>query len=567
MGGAHGIPLLLTDLAIVLGTAAVVSALFHRLKVPAIFGYVIAGLLVGPHVPVPLVANQENVQTLSDLGVILLMYTIGLEFNARKLLRAGPRGLLAVAIQGGVLFSLAVLAARAFGWSAPASIFVGSALCISSTMIASRLVEATQPSAAVRESVFSILVMQDLLAILLLTGLATASGAGGVQMAKLGATLIRLLLFAGVLLALGLLLIPRFVRWVADKQGDESLLVLSVGLCFTLAYAAARFGYSPALGAFLGGTLVSESGRASRVEGLVLPLRNLFSAVFFVSAGMRVDPGPLPGMVVPILVLSLLVLVLTPFLVGVASALGGRPFRMGFRAGVLLGQIGEFSFIILGAGMAAGVIGADVFAAVACVSILTLPMASFLGQRSESLSEWAYQRIPVPLRQRMDAYQSWIAGFDIRRTHGILPPRLQKPLLLLALETAFLVAMLALSFRLSGLLSVQLERHEHWRHSTAAFSAWAGLAVFVGLLCWVIYRGSKRIAEHWLEVAGEHSLPGDAGQHRSRRRSFQAVVLLALGLPTVALLQPFLPATAGPLLLTAFLAFLVLLLALGFRRS
>ena len=564
MGGAHAVPPLLIDLAVVLGTAAVVSALFHRLRVPPILGYVIAGLLVGPHVPVPLVANQENVQTLSDLGVILLMYTVGLEFNARKLLRAGPRGLLAVAIQGGVVFSLALLAARAFGWGETASVFVGSALCISSTRIAARLIDATRPPAAVRESVLSILVMQDLLAILLLTGLATATGAGGVKMAELGATLVRLLVFAGALLALGLLLVPRFVRWVADKQGDEALLVLSVGLCFALAYTAARFGYSPALGAFLGGTLVSESGRASRVQGLVLPLRDLFSAVFFVSAGMRVDPGPLPGLVVPILALGLLVLVLTPFLVGAASALGGRPFRSGFHAGLLLGQIGEFSFIILGVGVAAGVIGPEVFAAVAGVSILTLLGASLLARHGEALGERVHQGLPAPLRRRLDAHQLWIAGFDIRRTRGILPPRVRRPLVLLALETAFMVAFLALSYRLSLWISLQLEQREHLEHRLAVATAWVGIVVLAGLLGWIIHRGSRSIAERWMDLAGDRS--GLPGQDPARRRFFQAVVLLALGLPAGAVLQPFLPAVAGPLVLAGLLLLLALL-GSAFRRA
>jgi len=564
VAATHAVPPLLTDLAVVLGTAAVVSALFHRLRVPPVLGYVIAGLLVGPHVPVPLVANQENVQTLSDLGVILLMYTVGLEFNARKLLRAGPRGLLAVSVQGGVMFTLALLAARAFGWGETAAVFVGSSLCISSTMIAARLVESTGPPAAVRESVFSILVMQDLLAILLLTGLATASGAGGVRMAELGATLLRLLLFAGLLLALGLLLVPRFVRWVADTQGDEALLVLSVGLCFALAYTAARFGYSPALGAFLGGTLVSESGRAARVEGLVLPLRDLFSAVFFVSAGMRIDPGPLPGLVVPVLVLSLLVLGLTPFLVGAASALGGRPFRSGFRTGLLLGQIGEFSFIILGAGLAAGAIGSEVFAAVAGVAVLTLLGASLLARHGETLAEQAYGWIPVPLRNRMDDYQAWIAGFDVRRTRGILPSRIRRPLALLALETACLVAFLALSYQLAVRLGLRLEQHEHLEHRAAMVTAWAGIAALAALLGWVVHQGSRRIAEHWLDTPG-----GDPAPRRDvgRRRFFQALVLLALGLPAGAVLQPFLPALAGPAVLAGLLVLLGVLLASAARRS
>lgn len=566
MDVAHGAPPLLTDLAIVLGTAAVVSALFHRLKIPPILGYVIAGLVVGPHVPVPLVANLENVQTLSDLGVILLMFTVGLEFNARKLLRAGPRSLLAVAFQGGIMFIAAFLAARAFGWGQTAAVFTGSALCISSTMIASRLIEATRPPAAVRESVFSVLVMQDLLAILLLAGLATASGAGGVQVAQLGATLARLLLFAVVLLALGMLIVPRFVRWVADRQGDEALLVLSVGLCFSLALAAARFGYSPALGAFLGGTLISESGRANRVEVQVFPLRDLFSAVFFVSAGMRVDPGPLPGLIGPILVFSLLLLVLTPVLVGTASALGGRPFPTGFHAGILLGQIGEFSFIILGAGLAAGLIGPEVFATVVGVSALTLVGTSVLGARGERLGELAHQRLPRNLQFRMDAYQNWIASIDIRRTRSMLPVRVRRPLILLILETTFLVVLVAASFRLSDRLSQQLELHRHWSHSAAAAASWAGVVIFLGILCYSIFRGSGRIVECWMEVAGDPSGEVESHRHRSRRRTFQAAVLLALGLPASAVLQPLLPGPAGLVVLSLVLLALFLLLVRGSRR-
>lgn len=560
----HGTPPLLTDLAIVLGSAAVVSALFHRFRFPPILGYVIAGLLVGPHVPVPLVANQENVQTISDLGVILLMFTVGLEFNARKLLRAGPRGLLAVAFQAGIGFCAAFLAARSFGWSWKASVFAGAALCISSTMIASRLIASSNPPAEVRDSVLSVLVMQDLLAILLLAGLATA---GGAQLPDLGATLVRLLAFAAVLLVLGLPLVPRFVRWVADTQGDEALLVLSVGLCFGLAYAAARFGFSPALGAFLGGTLVSESGRAGRVEGQVFPLRDLFSAVFFVSVGMRVDPGPLPGLALPIVVLGLQVLVLTPFLVGAASAMGGRPFQAGFHAGLLLGQIGEFSFVILGAGLAAGLVGTEVFSTIAGVSMLTLLLASLLSARGEVISERAYRWIPMPLRQRMEAYQAWFAGFDIRRARGVLPERARWPLLLMLLETLFLVALLATSFQVAGRLSDVLERRGHWSHSVAAAVPWVGVAGLLLVVGLAILRGSRRISKCWMEATGGHPATADPSAQERRGREFQAVLLLTFGLPAVAVLQPLLPAAAGPVLFGTVLLVLLLLVAWGSRRA
>ena len=545
----HGPPPLLTDLAVVLGTAAIVSALFHRLRIPTILGYVIAGLVVGPHVPVPLVANLENVQTLSELGVILLMFTIGLEFNARKLLRAGPRSLLVVAIQGAAAFWGAFLVARAFGWGSLACVFTGAALCVSSTMIASRLLEASQPEPAVRESVFSVLVIQDLLAILLLTGLGTASGAGGVQASHLGLTLLRLFLFSGVLLVLGLLLLPRFVRWVADRQTGEALLVLSVGLCFSLAYASAHFGYSPALGAFLGGTLISESGRAERVEKLVHPLRDLFSAIFFVSVGMLMDPGPLPRLLGPILSLSALVLILTPLSVALAAMLGGRSFKVGFRTGILLAQVGEFSFIILGAGLVSGAIGKEVFTTAVAVSVLTLVGASALAPLSDRIATSLEARIPLPIHQRFEAYQAWMNGLDFRRTGTILPPRVRKPLILLILETGFLVAMLATSFRLWERWGLWLELREHWSHAQAATASWAGLITISSALGWIILRGSRRIAQRWMEIVG-------GAPTLSQRRMLQSAILLAVGLPALAALQPFLPGPFGwflPLTLPAFL--------------
>lgn len=546
----HAAPPLLADLAIVLGTAAVVAAAFDRLKIPPILGYVLAGLVVGPHVPIPLVANQENVQTLSELGVILLMFTIGLEFNARKLLRAGPRGILVVSVQAGAAFSASFLVARSFGWSDTASLFTGSAMCISSTMIASRLLEAVPAEPGVRDSVFSVLVIQDLLAILLLTGLGTASGAGGVQMAHLGQTLFRLFAFAGTLVAVGLLLVPRFVRWVADRQRDEALVVLSVGLCFALAYAAARFGYSPALGAFLGGTLISESGRVDRVQRLVHPLRDLFSAIFFVSVGMLMDPRPLPGLIGPILAFSALLLLFTPFSVAAACLLGGRPFRVGFHTGIVLGQVGEFSFVILGAGLAGGLFGPELFTTVVAVSAVTLAAASYLNPHAERLARLAEARIPPALRLRVEAYLDWLQGLDVRHTRRILPPRARNHLLLALAETGALVALLAAAFRLAETWTFRLEAWERWNHAAALTTLWACILAVGALLVWVIERESLKVARFWL-ASPEDAAPGlePSSSTGSQRRMLQTAVLLGLGLPSVAVLQVFIPAGTGWFLL------------------
>ena len=542
----HAIPPLLADLAVVLGTAAVVSAVFHRLKIPPILGYVIAGLLVGPHVPVPLVANQANVQTLSDLGVILLMFTIGLEFNARKLLRAGPRSLLVVAVQGGAAFWMSFMLARAFGWSESVSVFMGAAFCVSSTMIASRLMESVKPEASVRDSVFSVLVIQDLLAILLLTGLGTASAAGGAGghggVAQLVWSLLRLLGFASALVVLGLLLVPRFVRWVADRQASEALLVLSVGLCFSLAYLAARVGYSPALGAFLGGMLISESGRSERVERLVHPLRDLFSAVFFVSVGMLMDPRPLPHLVLPVLAFATMVLVATPLGVALASVLGGRTLRTGFQAGFVLAQIGEFSFIMLGLGLSTGAASSESFTTAVAASVLTLAAASYLNPHAVRISNEIDARLPGPVRLHLDAYRHWLEGLDFQRTRTILPAHVRKPLFTLILETTLLVGVLATAFRLLESGSLWLEGREHWPHAAAVLLSWLSVCIIAGLLAWIILRGSRRIAERWMSlVAPDSGRSLESARQVAQRRMFQSAILLALGLPALAALQPFVP--------------------------
>jgi len=540
----HEAPPLLSDLAVVLGTAAIVSAVFQRLKIPPILGYVIAGLLVGPHVPVPLVANQANVQTLSELGVILLMFSIGLEFNARKLLRAGPRSLLVVAIQGGAAFWIAFLLGRAFGWSHTTSVFTGAAFCVSSTMIASRLLSHANAEPAVRESVFSVLVIQDLVAILLLTGLGTASGAGGVGAQAgwmhLGLTLLRLLLFASILLGLGLLLLPRFVRWVADRQTAEALLVLSVGLCFSLAVLAAKVGYSPALGAFLGGMLISESGRSERVERLVHPLRDLFSAVFFVSVGMLMDPGPLPHLVLPILAFTTMVLLLTPISVALASVLGGRSLQTGFQTGLVLAQIGEFSFIILGLGMSSGAAHSESFTTAVATSVLTIVGVSYLNPLSVKLWTAIDARIPSALRVKLHVYQNWMEHLDFRRTKTVLPAHIRKPLFLLIVETGLLVGVLALSFRLLEHWSLWLEAREHWRHTTTIGLSWLMVISISGVLAWVILRSSRKIAQRWMSLMNSESgRVMESTLQRSQRRMFQSAILLALGLPALAVLQPF----------------------------
>src|SRR5688572_29614541 len=253
-------------LAMVLCVAAVTTVLFQRLKQPVVLGYVLAGLIVGPHVPIPLVADRQIVQTLSELGIILLIFSLGLEFNLRKLLQVGPTAGLVAVIQSSFMIWLGFVTGRAFGWTPRESLFTGAIIAISSTTIIAKAFDEQNIKGRLRELVVGILIVEDLIAIVLmalLTGLASGSG---LAPGPLTATILRLVGFLGGLIIVGMLVVPPAVRAIERLGRRETTLVASVGFCFAVALLAQAAGYSVALGAFIAGSLVAESGRGKAVE-------------------------------------------------------------------------------------------------------------------------------------------------------------------------------------------------------------------------------------------------------------------------------------------------------------
>src|SRR6266403_4014548 len=276
----------LTNLAMVLCVAAVTTVAFQRLKQPVVLGYILAGLLVGPHGPCPLVADSDTIHGLSELGVILLLFTIGLEFTVEKLLLVGASAGIIAVVEISVMILLGDLTGRLFGWSAWESLYAGALIAISSTTIIAKAFNELRIGGRVRELVLAVLIVEDLIAILLLAALTTISVAGTFSAPQLGVAAARLALFTAIVVGAGLLVIPRLVRALLRLDRPETTTVACVGICFALALLAQRFGYSVALGAFLAGTLVAESGEGARIEHLLQPVRELFAAIFFVSGGM-----------------------------------------------------------------------------------------------------------------------------------------------------------------------------------------------------------------------------------------------------------------------------------------
>ena len=344
----------LRDLAFVLCVAAVTSVLFQRLRLPAVPGYIVAGLVVGPHMPMPLVADVATVHTLAQLGVVLLMFSIGLEFSLRRLLRIGTRVGLVVLLEVGLVLTAGSLVGQLLGWSPAASVVAGSVVAISSTMIVASVFADLKIQGPLRELVLSIMVVEDLAAVLLIalvTALASGNALTGAELAR---TAGRLLAFLAGALALGLLVVPPSMRAVARLRRPETTLVASVGLCFAAALLALSAGYSVALGAFLAGSLVCESGAGRVVEGLVRPLRDMFGAIFFVAVGMLLDPAVALASWPAIAALVAVLLIGKTLGVGVGAFLTGHGTRVSLRAGVSVAQTGEFAFIIAGIGAGLG---------------------------------------------------------------------------------------------------------------------------------------------------------------------------------------------------------------------
>ena len=398
----------LQNLAVVLCVAAVATVVFQRLHQPVVFGYLLAGMIIGPHLPIPIVADPQTVRALSELGVILLMFSLGLEFSIRKLVLVSQKAGAVALFECTVMVSVGYLIGQFLGFTRMESIFAGAMVGISSTTIIVKAFEEQKVKGRVTELVFGILIIEDLIAIFLLTVLTTISRSGAISPTDLLLTATRLAMFLVALIGFGILTVPRAIRAVQKLGKPETTLVASIGICFAAALLALSFGYSVALGAFIAGSLVAESGHEAEIERLVRPVRDMFAAIFFVSVGMIIDPVALTEHWLAVLVLTLAVIIGKVLAVTIGSFLAGHGRRTAMKAGMSLAQIGEFSFIIASVGVASGVIRGwlyPVAIAVSAITTLTTPLLIKLSNRAAaSIDHW----LPEPIQTVAALYASWI---------------------------------------------------------------------------------------------------------------------------------------------------------------
>ena len=305
------LPTLITDLALILASAGLMTLIFKRLKQPSVLGYIVAGILAGPHITLtPTVIDSGNIQTWADIGVVFLLFALGLEFSFKKLMKVGgPAIIAALTIIVGMVV-LGFIVGVAMGWKQMDSIFLGGMLAMSSTSIIYKAFEdlglRTQRFTGL---VFGILVIEDLVAIVLMVMLSTMAVSKNFEGMEMVYSIGKLLFFLLLWFLTGIYIIPTFFRRTRLLMGDETLLIVSLGLCFLMVVFATAVGFSSALGAFVMGSILAETIEAEKIERLVKPVKDLFAAIFFVSVGMMVDPGMIAQYIWPIVIITLTVLI------------------------------------------------------------------------------------------------------------------------------------------------------------------------------------------------------------------------------------------------------------------
>lgn len=556
----------LRNLALVLCAAAFTAVVFQRLRLPVVFGYLIAGMVLGPHVPVPLVADERMIHALSELGVILLMYSLGLEFSFRKLLKIGPTAGVAAVAETSLMFGLGYALAGLLGWTGIEQAFTGAIVAISSTTIIAKTFDEEGIYGRLREIVFGILIVEDLIAILLIAILSAIAVGDGVSLSSIGVTGIRLVTFLAVLISVGLLILPRLMRFIVKLDRKETTLLAGVGICFAAALLALAFGYSVALGAFIAGSLVAESGHGHRIEKLIEPVRDMFVAIFFVAVGMLIDPGVIAEHWAAVLAITLLVLIGKVVAVTLGVFLTGNSLPKAVRSGMSLAQIGEFSFIIAGVGMTTGAIRPFLYpVAIAASAITTLTTPLFV-KNADQLSQWIDRVMPHRLQTYVALYGSWIEQLRSSSKAPDSKSRVRQLVGLVLLDVLALIGVIVAAGAEMGRLAVLLQQ---WfdlsvRTSDTVVVVLAVVAAipFVFGLVSMTRALATELAFGALPTHGARLDRAEAPR-RALIATLQFGLLLGFSLPIIAVLQLFVPRSSA----IGVLVTLVVLLGFAVWRS
>lgn len=395
---------LVRDLAVILISAGVFTVISKVLKQPLVLGYIVAGFLVGPHISFfPGISSTESVQQWSDIGIIFLLFALGLEFSFKKLLKVGSSALIIAGMQCLGMIALGILLGQALGWSAMESVFLGGMLSMSSTAIVIKAYDdlglKKEPYAS---TVFGTLVVQDLIAILLMVLLSTMAVSHRFSGTEMLMGIAKLFFFLILWFLVGIYVIPTLLQKAHKYMNDEILLLVSIGLCFGMVQLASAAGFSSALGAFVMGSILSETIEGEKISSLVGSIKNLFAAIFFVSVGMMVNPSVIVEHWGTILAITIAVLVGISSFATTGAVLSGKGLENSVRCGFSLSQLGEFSFILAGLGVSLGVMREFVYPVIITVSVITTFTTPYMIKGSGPFAAWLHKKLPQALVERID---------------------------------------------------------------------------------------------------------------------------------------------------------------------
>ena len=402
-----GIAQLISDLGIMMLTAGIITIVFKKIKQPLILGYILAGFLLSPYFPwFSTIVDTEGISTWSEIGIIFLMFHLGLEFNMHKLAEVGSTAILTCVINLVGMMGVGYITGTALGFSSVDSLVLGGMLSMSSTMVIIKVFDESKINGPYTGGVFGTLVIQDIVGIFMMVIMSTVAVSKGISGLDMALQLSTMLLYLVVWLILGIFILPTFFDKTIKYMNDEMLIIISVGICLGMVLLAGVLGFSSALGAFLSGSLMAGTVHVERVETLTKPIKDMFGAVFFVSVGMLVSPAMIVKYIVPILVITAVTIVGKILFNGLGMLAAGQSLDNSIKSGFALAQIGEFAFIIAGLGSSLGLTEDFLYPIMVAVSVITTFTTPICIKAAPKFSKWFSGAMPSGFIKAVDKYTS-----------------------------------------------------------------------------------------------------------------------------------------------------------------
>ena len=532
------------DLAVIMLVAGVVTILFHRLKQPVVLGYIVAGFIIGPHTPpFGLIHDEDTIKTLAELGVIFLMFCLGLEFSLRKLFKVGATAFIAAFLEITLMIWIGYEIGQFFGWSAMDSLFLGAILAISSTtIIVKALNDLKMKNQPFAQLIFGVLIVEDILGIGIIALLSGIAVSGSVSSGEVFSTVGKLSLFMIVALVIGILLVPRLLAYVAKFESNEMLLITVLGLCFGFCLLVVKLEYSMVLGAFLIGAIMAESRQLLKIERLVEPIRDMFSAIFFVAIGLMIDPAILLQYAWPIAVITVAVVLGKMLSCGLGAFLAGNDGKTSLRVGMGLSQIGEFSFIIAALGMTLQVTSDFLYPVAVAVSAITTLLTPYLIRGADPLSHHLARIMPQRMSRVFGMYGEWLRSIQPQGEGALLASMIRRILLQVGVNLALVIAIFFCGGYFAERIGVYIS---DWIGDVGQQKAWiCGAALLLSLPFLIAaYRKLKALSMLLAEMGVK---PEMAGRHTARVRKVIAEVIPLLSLLVIFVLLAALSASILP---------------------